>query len=140
MLSEVSNSPEATQAIGSRLGQSLQAGDIVLLTGPLGAGKTCLTRGLAQGLGLVPDSVLSPTFQLVRELHGGRLSLYHLDLYRLSTVQEVARLGLEQYFDADGVSVVEWPERLGPLTPKGAWEVVLEPQDNGDRLITVTRP
>lgn len=129
-----------TEALASSLAPELRAGDVLLLSGPLGAGKTCFTRGLGLGLGLDPESVLSPTFQLVRELRGGRLPLFHVDLYRLGGPGEVERLGLDEYFDGDGVTVVEWPERLGPLAPAGAWKVSLEALDDGERRVTLERP
>ncbi|HXB98475.1 MAG TPA: tRNA (adenosine(37)-N6)-threonylcarbamoyltransferase complex ATPase subunit type 1 TsaE [bacterium] len=129
-----------TESLAASLAPGLKAGDVVLLSGPLGAGKTCFTRGLGQGLGLDPESVLSPTFQLVRELRGGRLPLFHVDLYRLSGPAEAERLGLDEYFDGDGVTVVEWPERLGPLAPRNAWRVSLEALEDGERRVTVERP
>jgi len=132
--------PADTEALAAGLASELHPGDVLLLSGPLGAGKTCFTRGLAAGLGLKADAVLSPTFQLVRELRGGRLPLFHIDLYRLSGPAEAARLGLEEYFDGDGVSVVEWPERLGALAPAGAWAVALEPLESGERRVTWTKP
>lgn len=132
--------PQDTEASAAGLAAALKPGDVLLLNGPLGAGKTCFTRGLAVGLGLEPGKVLSPTFQLVRELRGGRLPLFHVDLYRLEGPDEVERLGLEEYFDADGVTVVEWPERLGRLRPSGCWRVRLELLDDGARLVSVERP
>lgn len=132
--------PQDTEARAAGLAAALKPGDVLLLSGPLGAGKTCFTRGLAAGLGLDPGKVLSPTFQLVRELRGGRLPLFHVDLYRLEGPDVVERLGLEEYFDADGVTVVEWPERLGRLGPSGCWRVGLEPRDDGARLVSVERP
>lgn len=132
--------PADTEALAAGLAPALQAGDVLLLSGPLGAGKTCFTRGLAAGLGHDADAVLSPTFQLVRELRGGRLPLYHIDLYRLSGPAEAVRLGLEEYFDGHGVSVVEWPERLGALAPSGAWTVELLPLESGERRVTWSRP
>jgi tRNA threonylcarbamoyladenosine biosynthesis protein TsaE len=129
-----------TEDLAASLAPGLKAGDVLLLSGSLGAGKTCFTRGLGQGLGLDPDLVLSPTFQLVRELRGGRLPLFHVDLYRLAGPAEAARLGLEEYFDADGVTVVEWPERLGPLAPPQAWRVAIDALDGGERHITLERP
>ena len=91
-----------TEALAASLAPELKAGDVMLLSGPLGAGKTCFTRGLGVGLGLDPEAVLSPTYQLVREVRGGRLPLFHVDLYRLCGPDEVGRLGLEEYFDGEG--------------------------------------
>jgi tRNA threonylcarbamoyladenosine biosynthesis protein TsaE len=131
--------PADTEAAAEALAPALRAGDVLLLSGPLGAGKTCFTRGLSRGLGH-PEAVLSPTFQLVREHHGGRLALYHIDLYRLQGPAEAARLGLEEYFDGEGVCVVEWPERLQGLEPAGAWRVDIQPLDDGARSLRVARP
>lgn len=132
--------PGDTESLAAGLAAELKAGDVLLLSGVLGAGKTCFVRGLARGLGHPEGGVLSPTFQLVRESRGGRLPLYHIDLYRLAGPGEVLGLGLEEYFDGDGVCAVEWPERLGPLAPGGAWRISLLPLDDGVRRLTVERP
>jgi tRNA threonylcarbamoyladenosine biosynthesis protein TsaE len=132
--------PQDTEALGAELAEAMRAGDVVLLEGPLGAGKTCLTRGIARGLGADPGAVLSPTFALVREVPGGRLALHHVDLYRLQGPQEAAGLGLEELFDGDGLSVVEWPERLGPFSPAGAWRVSLQVLPDGSREARCLRP
>ncbi|HTB21529.1 MAG TPA: tRNA (adenosine(37)-N6)-threonylcarbamoyltransferase complex ATPase subunit type 1 TsaE [bacterium] len=132
--------PADTEALAAELAAELRPGDVLLLSGVLGAGKTCFVRGLARGLDLPEGAVLSPTFQLVRESHGGRMPLYHIDLYRLEGPREALGLGLEEYFDGDGVCAVEWPERLGPLAPQGAWRVSIEPRDDGVRLLRVARP
>ena len=108
---------EATLALGRRLGAVARAGDVVLLDGPLGAGKTVLVRGLAQGLGSTAE-VASPTFVLVRQ-YGGRLNLVHADLYRLDDPRDVDRLGLLEMTD-DAVLVVEWPERAPALAAAAA--------------------
>jgi tRNA threonylcarbamoyladenosine biosynthesis protein TsaE len=126
--------------LGAELAQVFQAGDVLLLEGPLGAGKTCLTRGLARGLGADPAAVLSPTFALVREVSGGRLPLHHIDLYRLQGPAEALGLGLEELFDGDGLCVVEWPERLGPLSPAGAWHLGLSILADGSREARCQRP
>lgn len=131
--------PADTEALAAELAPLLRPGDVLLLSGELGAGKTCFTRGLARALGH-GDSVLSPTFQIMREHRGGRLDLYHIDLYRLSGPTEAQALGLEEAFDGDGVSVVEWPERLGALAPRGAWRLAFTIQDDGARRVTVERP
>ena len=108
---------EETLAFGKRLGQYLQPGDIVLLFGDLGAGKTTLTQGLCHGLGLAEDEYIrSPTFTLVNEYRGTG-TIYHMDLYRLSSLPEIEALGLEEALFSDGVSIIEWAEKLFP-TPK----------------------
>ncbi len=110
----ISHSPEETRNLGVHLGKLALPGDIFLLSGNLGAGKTCLTQGIARGLGS-QDQALSPTFVLMREL-AGRLPLYHIDLYRLDHIEEIADLGLDDYLYGQGVCVIEWAEKgLGIL-------------------------
>ena len=105
----ISHSPEETQGLGTRIGEVASAGDIFLLVGELGAGKTCLTQGIAWGLG-IDEYAVSPSFMLVRELYG-RLPLYHVDLYRLDNIEEIVELGLDDYLYGGGVCVVEWAEK-----------------------------
>jgi tRNA threonylcarbamoyladenosine biosynthesis protein TsaE len=113
----VSHSPEETRDIGARLGKLAEAGDIFLLIGELGTGKTCLTQGIARGLD-IKDDALSPSFVIMRELYG-RLPLYHIDLFRLERLEEIEELGLDDYLYGSGVCVVEWAERGLPLlTPE----------------------
>jgi tRNA threonylcarbamoyladenosine biosynthesis protein TsaE len=100
--------PSETQRVGEAIGRLARPGDVILLSGPLGAGKTCLTQGIARGLG-IGESTPSPTFMLAREYHG-RLPLYHLDLYRLE-FKEIEELGLDEYLLGQGVAVVEWAEK-----------------------------
>jgi tRNA threonylcarbamoyladenosine biosynthesis protein TsaE len=111
----ISHSPEQTQELGRRLGELARPGDVFLLVGGLGAGKTCLTQGIAWGLG-IQEHTMSPTFVIVRELRG-RLPLYHIDLYRLDHLEEIADLGLDHYFYGNGVCVVEWAEKGTGLLP-----------------------
>ncbi|XYG85058.1 tRNA (adenosine(37)-N6)-threonylcarbamoyltransferase complex ATPase subunit type 1 TsaE [Limosilactobacillus reuteri] len=99
---------DATIALGKKIGQQLVAGDVLVLDGDLGAGKTTFTKGLAAGLE-IPDIIKSPTFTIIHEYQDGRLPLYHMDAYRLEN-GGAEDLGLEEYFDGDGVSVVEWAE------------------------------
>ncbi len=112
-----SHSPEQTQKLGVNIGRLARAGDIFLLVGGLGTGKTCLTQGIAWGLD-IKEYALSPSFVIVRELHG-RLPLYHIDLYRLDRIEEIAELGLDDYLYGHGVCVVEWAEKgLRMLPPE----------------------
>ena len=104
-----SHSPEQTQKFGVSIGELALSGDIFLLVGGLGTGKTCLTQGIAWGLG-AEEYAVSPSFVLVRELYG-RLPLYHIDLYRLDHIEEIAELGLDDYLCGNGVCVVEWAEK-----------------------------
>ena len=110
-----SHSPEKTQEFGVSLGEVALPGDIFLLVGGLGAGKTCLTQGIAWGLG-IKEYAVSPSFVLVRELYG-RLPLYHIDLYRLDRIEEILELGLDEYLYGSGVCVVEWAEKGLAMLP-----------------------
>jgi tRNA threonylcarbamoyladenosine biosynthesis protein TsaE len=128
-----SRSPEETQALGARLGKLARPGDCFLLVGKLGAGKTCLTQGIARGLGIM-EYAASPSFVVVRELYG-RLPLYHMDLYRLENIEEIADLGLDDYFYGQGVSVVEWAEKgLSLLPPEHLLIEMSYLSDTGRRL------
>jgi len=109
----VTNSPDETEAEGEELGRGLRAGDLILLTGPLGAGKTTFVRGLARGAGSEAQ-VASPTFQLVR-IYPGRVQLAHVDLYRVKAAGELADLGLDELID-EGAVVVEWGDRIEATT------------------------
>lgn len=131
----LSRSEEDTEAIARELAASLHAGDVVLLSGSLGAGKTAFVRGLAAGLGIDPHDVFSPTFTLVHEYRGGRLTLYHADLYRLETTA-AGDLGLEEMGVDDGVLAIEWPDRLTHALP-GALPVTIEVTGETTRTITI---
>jgi len=111
----ISHSPEETQKIGVRIGELALPGDVFLLSGSLGAGKTCLTQGIAWGLN-IKEYALSPTFVIVREMHG-RLPLYHIDLYRLDNIDEIEDLGLDDYLYGKGACVVEWAKKALNLLP-----------------------
>jgi tRNA threonylcarbamoyladenosine biosynthesis protein TsaE len=130
--------PEATESLGASLGEVLEAGDLVVLTGDLGAGKTTLARGLARGLG-VAAPVKSPTFAL-RLDYPGRVPVHHLDLYRIERCAELDELGLEDCFGAEGVALVEWGERLGAAAPPGAVRIVIEEDGDTGRIFTVAGP
>ncbi len=128
-------SADETTALGERLGRLLAPGDVVALFGDLGAGKTTLTRGIAVGLGLDAD-IHSPTFTLIHE-HPGRVQLYHVDLYRLSSEQEVETLGLEEYIYSDGVTVIEWGDRMKSLLPAERLDITLRMTGDTDRELTL---
>ena len=115
-LEMVSNSAAQTQNIGTTLGKLATAGDVILLVGPLGAGKTCLTQGIALGLG-IHEYTASPSFVLVRE-YQGKLTLYHIDLYRLDRIEEIALLGLDDYLYGKGVCVIEWANKGLSVLPE----------------------
>jgi tRNA threonylcarbamoyladenosine biosynthesis protein TsaE len=135
-------SVEETMATAARLARELPGGAVVHLTGPLGAGKTHFVKGLAQGLGLDPDDVVSPTFTLVHEhppaAPGGR-GLVHVDLYRLGDPSELFELGLTELPGPDALAAVEWPERLPPGAERGAVVVAIEDLGGDRRRLTVRR-
>ena len=129
------HSEAETAAAGRDLGRTLTSGSVVLVFGDLGAGKTAFVRGLAEGLGIDAADVSSPTFTLIQEYRGGRLPLFHVDLYRLNDAREIEELGLEM---ADGaVLAIEWAEKL-PRIPPGAARVAIEDADGDVRRITLT--
>ena len=135
MADTVTRTQDETEQLAATLAGTLRPGDVLLLSGPLGAGKTAFVRGVARGLGVDPDEVSSPTFTLVHEYRGGRLTLYHVDLYRL-TRAATDDLGLEEMGIADGVLAIEWPERLTHPIP-GARRVHVVIVDDDTREITV---
>ena len=110
MATFISHSLEETQALGEDWGRAAKAGLVIGLSGDLGAGKTQLAKGIARGLGIVAR-VHSPTFTLVHEYQGGRLPLFHVDLYRLETREQIIAAGIEEYLQHDGITVIEWVER-----------------------------
>lgn len=128
-------SEEETQAVARELSATLRAGDVLLVSGDLGAGKTTFVRGLAEGLGIDPRAVSSPTFTIVHEYRGNGLTLYHADLYRLERAA-TDDLGLEEVGVRDGVLAIEWPDRLSHELP-GARVVRLEVVSDSSRRITI---
>jgi tRNA threonylcarbamoyladenosine biosynthesis protein TsaE len=133
----MTNSAEETKALGKNIGKFLEPGAILLLYGALGAGKTVLTQGIALGLG-IEDMVTSPTYTLLH-LYQGRLPLYHFDIYRLESPDELLDLGYEEFFYDEGVTVVEWPQRLGFLCPDEYVRIDIDVMDyDVQRKITIT--
>ena len=130
-------SPEETEAAGARLGATLKSGDVVALTGELGAGKTVFVQGLARALG-VATGATSPTFVLVNE-YRGRLPVHHVDAYRTTSLAELMDLGIEEMMDGDGVTVIEWAERLEPLLPARAVRVRIAGVGDEPRTIVIER-
>jgi tRNA threonylcarbamoyladenosine biosynthesis protein TsaE len=110
MATFISNSPAETEALGESWGRTIERGWVIGLCGDLGAGKTQLVKGLARGLA-IPARVHSPTFTLVNEYDGGRLRLFHLDLYRLDSLEQILQAGLEEYLNPAGIAVIEWADR-----------------------------
>lgn len=137
----VTTSPEETRIVGAALAPTLLPGDVISLTGELGAGKTVLVQGVAAALG-VEHQVTSPSFTLVHEYDGARYPIVHLDVYRLNSIQEVLDLGFEELLDPEAILVIEWGEAVSPLLPSRYLEVELRRADpeNADRRSLVFRP
>ena len=131
----ITSSPEQTEAIGFALGQILTGGTIIAYRGDLGAGKTAFTRGLARGLGY-PDSVTSPTYTIVNEYLGGRLPLFHFDMYRLRSSDDLWGIGWDDYLDRGGVCAVEWSENVADAM-EDAITVTIEKTGDQSRRITI---
>ena len=129
-------SEEETTAVGRELAATLSAGDVLLLYGDLGAGKTAFVRGLAEGLGVPREEVSSPTFTLIQEYRGGRLTLFHVDLYRIEDPREFDELGLDE-IAVDGVLAIEWAERLPGPPPHGI-RISIEHAGESERRVTIT--
>ena len=134
--------PEETEEIAQRMGREAERGAVYALSGDLGAGKTVFTKGFAKGLG-VRETVVSPTFTILREYRSGRLPLYHFDVYRIEEPEEMNETGYREYFYGDGVTLVEWADLLPELLPESAVRITIEkePQKGfGYRKITAEWP
>ncbi len=135
MATFISNSEAETEAYGQRLAKNVKTGDVLALTGDLGSGKTQFVKGLVAGLG-TGAGVTSPTFTLIHEYSGGRLPVYHFDFFRIEDRQSAERLGLDDYFFGDGVSVVEWADRFPDLIPQNARWISFEMKSENERAIS----
>ncbi len=133
------HSPSETEQLGERIGALLQSGDLLCLSGDLGSGKTCLTRGLARAWGAL-EPPTSPTFTLINEYHRRQddQRFFHADCYRLQNAEDAITTGLEDLFDAPGVLVIEWPERIDPLLPAERLEIRIADQGNESRSFSLT--
>lgn len=136
----ISHSESDTDQLGRAIAAALQAGDVVSLSGTLGAGKTRLVQAVAAGLGVDPKHVTSPTFVLVNEYVGGRLPLYHWDVYRLKDDDEFLELGPEEYFEGPGATFLEWGDRVSHLMPKSRTTISIEIGDDQARHFTIDGP
>ncbi|MBO8436439.1 MAG: tRNA (adenosine(37)-N6)-threonylcarbamoyltransferase complex ATPase subunit type 1 TsaE [Spirochaetes bacterium] len=132
----ISCSEKETEEAGFKLGSTLRRGDVITLTGSLGAGKTVLAKGIARALG-IKEAIVSPTFTLVQE-YEGREKLYHLDLYRLSGEDEFESMGGEEFLYPDGITLIEWAEKIGSMLPDDAFHVDIEIMNDGKREISIT--
>lgn len=133
------NSAEETQAVAARLANLLRPGDLLTLSGDLGAGKTTFTRGLVTALGIPAQAVTSPTFTLLHEYRGGRFPVYHADAYRLTQASDAEEIGLIEVIDTgEGVAVIEWAERIIAALPTERLEIALEDTGDDSRTISLT--
>ena len=130
------HSPEETRELASRIAVDLKPGDVLALSGPLGSGKTCFVQGVARGLGVAERYITSPAFVLIRE-YRGRLPFYHIDLYRLVPGIEIGMLGLEEYLDGDGITAIEWSEKMEEGLPERTIGVSIECLDEMTREINI---
>ncbi|PYJ73279.1 MAG: tRNA (adenosine(37)-N6)-threonylcarbamoyltransferase complex ATPase subunit type 1 TsaE [Verrucomicrobia bacterium] len=136
MATFISNSPAETEAIGRRFAKDVDAGSVLALKGELGSGKTQFVKGLVAALGS-GATITSPTFTIVHEYPGGRLPVYHFDFFRLEDRQSIARLGLDDYFFGDGISVIEWADRFPEFIPEQARWISFEIKSENTRAISL---
>ena len=136
MKSYTTKSPEETESIGFKLAQTLRGGEVIAFRGGLGMGKTCFTRGLARGLGFT-GTVTSPTFALINEYIGGRLPLYHFDMYRISGWEDLYSTGFFEYAEQGGVIAAEWSENIENALPAGTITVSFEQTGENERVINI---
>lgn len=135
MLTFKTCSPEETIELGKRIGNKLKKGDVIAMQGTLAAGKTTITKGIAQALGIA-DTITSPTFCLISEYYG-KMPLYHMDVYRLEGGEDFVNLGTDDMIYGDGVSIIEWSEKIMDELPKKTIILKITPNDDGSRLIEI---
>lgn len=135
MLTFTTHSAEETILLGNKIGQKLKPGDIIAMQGTLAAGKTTITKGIAQALG-IDDTITSPTFCLISEYYG-KMPLYHMDVYRLDSIEDFVNLGTDDMLYGDGVSIIEWSEKIMSELPKRTIVLKITPQEDNSRLIEI---
>ena len=135
MLTFTTHSAEETILLGNKIGQKLKPGDIIAMQGTLAAGKTTITKGIAQSLG-IDDTITSPTFCLISEYYG-KMPLYHMDVYRLDSIEDFVNLGTDDMLYGDGVSIIEWSEKIMSELPKRTIVLKITPQEDNSRLIEI---
>jgi tRNA threonylcarbamoyladenosine biosynthesis protein TsaE len=137
MMEKKTLGPEETKELGRTLAKGLKAGSVVALSGPLGSGKTVLVQGICSGLG-VAELVTSPSFVIINE-YPGKIKVYHFDLYRLENMEEFAKLGYEEYFYGNGITLIEWAEKINTFLPRERMEINLEILSENERRIVVRK-
>jgi tRNA threonylcarbamoyladenosine biosynthesis protein TsaE len=133
----LSLSEDQTRLIGEEIGKRLRPGDVIALWGTLGSGKTCLTQGIARGLGIAEEDVVSPTYTLIHEIIGS-LRLFHIDLYRLTDPEDLEDIGFYEAFDGEGVAVIEWADRFHGVLPDKHMQIRLEPDRENESVRRIT--
>jgi tRNA threonylcarbamoyladenosine biosynthesis protein TsaE len=133
-LTIITNSPEETKKIGKEIGKLARPGDLLAFYGELGAGKTCFIQGISQQLE-VKDYVTSPSFTIINE-YQGKIPIYHFDLFRLNSAEEILELGYEEYFYGEGLTVIEWAEKIEQLLPREHLKIDIKFKDRYERIIT----
>lgn len=131
----ITSSPEETVALGKKIGEMLKNGDVIAMQGTLAAGKTTITKGIAAALG-IEDTITSPTFCLISE-YQGKMPLYHMDVYRLNGAEDFAELGTDDMIYGNGVSIIEWSEKIITELPRKTILLKITPQEDGTRLIEI---
>jgi tRNA threonylcarbamoyladenosine biosynthesis protein TsaE len=131
-------SPDETIAAGMQLAQQLKKGDIVCLSGDLGAGKTHFTKGIAKGFGIAVEEVSSPTYSIIQEYKNKDQIIYHIDAYRLRSEQEALDIGLDEILNENHIFVIEWPERIHELIGSDYWSVSMHHDGDQDRIIRIS--
>lgn len=132
----ISKGLEDTEKIAYKFADTLKGNEVILLIGDLGAGKTTFTKSLAKALG-VKEHITSPTFTLVNEYHSGKFTLYHFDMYRLEDENEAIEIGLDEYFNDNAISIIEWPERIKDLLPLNCVKIKIEKIDDNSRKFII---
>lgn len=135
MIKFITNNTEETIELGKKIGNYLRKGDVIAMQGTLAAGKTTITKGIAQSLD-ISETITSPTFCLISE-YEGKMPLYHMDVYRLDSEEDFANLGTEDMIYGNGVSIIEWSEKIMNELPKKTIILKIEPQEDGSRIITL---
>ncbi len=133
----ISDSERKTREIGKAVAKNLKKGDIVCLLGDLGSGKTVLTKGIASALGVDKQEVISPTFVLIRQ-YAGKIPIYHFDLYRLDNPEDILNLGYEEYLFDEGISVIEWADKLGRLMPREFLKIEMRVTGEEERQLNIS--
>ena len=137
-ISKITKSPEETQALGEEIGKTLSAGDIVAITGELGAGKTCLTQGLGWGMGVDRRIYMtSPSFTLVKQ-YKGRIPVHHIDVFRTNSIEEVYDLPIEDYFNLKGVTIIEWADKIESILPEKHIRIDIDILSENERRIKIS--